>query len=56
MRRVCQGPGLYVDAVTLAARLGHADPAFTARTYIHRDDDRARALAELEDTLRSPDR
>ena len=45
-----------VDAVTLAARLGHADPAFTARTYIHRDDDRARALAELADTLRSPDR
>jgi len=33
-----------------------ADPAFTARTYVHRDDDRARALAELADTLRSPDR
>ena len=40
-----------VDAVTLAARLGHADPAFTARTYIHRDDDRARALAEIADGL-----
>jgi integrase len=40
-----------VDAVTLAARLGHADPAFTARTYIHRDDDRARALATLADDL-----
>ena len=56
MRRVWQGPGLYVDAVTLAARLGHADPAFTARTYIHRDDDRARALADLADTLRLRDR
>ena len=40
-----------VDAVTLAARLGHADPAFTARTYIHRDDDRARALAAIADDL-----
>ena len=55
-RRVRQGPGLSVDAVTLAARLGHADPAFTARTYIHRDDDRARALADLADGLRLPER
>ena len=38
--------------MTLAARLGHADPAFTARTYIHGDDDRARAFADLADTLR----
>ena len=45
-----------VDAVTLAARLGHADPAFTARTYIHRDDDRARALANLADDLRGAGR
>ena len=52
---MCQGPGLYVDAVTLAARLGHADPAFTARTYVHRDDDRARALAEVADDLRHLD-
>ena len=44
-----------VDAVTLAARLGHADPAFTARTYIHRDDNRARALAEVADALRHLD-
>ena len=44
-----------VDAVTLAARLGHADPAFTARTYIHRDD-RARALANLADDLRGSGR
>lgn len=50
------GPGVYADAVTLAARLGHADPAFTARTYIHRDDDRARALANLADDLRSSQR
>ena len=40
-----------VDAVTLAARLGHSDPAFTARTYIHRDDDRTRALAAIADDL-----
>ena len=45
-----------VDAVTLAARLGHADPAFTARTYVHRDHDRARALADLADALRVRDR
>ena len=45
-----------VDAVTLAARMGHSDVAFTARTYIHRDDDRVRALADLADTLRSRDR
>ena len=45
-----------VDAVTLAARLGHADPAFTARTYVNRDDDRARALADLADALRLRDR
>ncbi len=44
-----------VDAVTLAARLGHADPAFTARHYIHRDDDRARALAEIADGLQPLD-
>ena len=50
------GPGVYADAVTLAARLGHADPAFTARTYIHRDDDRARALANLADDLRGAGR
>jgi len=36
-----------VDAVTLAARLGHADRALTERTYVHRDDDRARARADL---------
>jgi len=42
--------------VTLAARLGHADPAFTARTYVNRDDDRARALADLADALRLRDR
>lgn len=53
---MCRGPGLYVDAVTLAARLGHADPAFTARTYVYLDDDRARALADLADTLRLRDR
>ena len=45
-----------VDAVTRAARLGHADPAFTSRTYIHLDDDRARALADLADGLRLPER
>ena len=39
-----------------SARLGHADPAFTARTYIHRDDDRARALANLADDLRGAGR
>jgi integrase len=44
-----------VDAVTLAARMGHSDPAFTARTYIHRDDDRARALADVADALRHLD-
>ena len=53
---MCRGPGLYIDAVSLAARLGHADPAFTARTYIHGDDDRARAFADLADTLRLRDR
>ena len=48
-------PGLDPDRV-LAARLGHADPAFTARTYVHRDDDRARALANLADGLRGAGR
>ena len=35
-----------VDAATLAARLGHSDPSFTARVYVTGRDDRARALAE----------
>jgi len=35
---------------------GHADPAFTARTYVHRDDDRARALANLAGGLRGAGR
>ena len=45
-----------VDAVTRAARLGHADRAFTSRPHIHRDDDRARALADLAADLRSSQR
>jgi len=36
-----------VDAVTLSQRLGHADPAFTARRYVHGRDDRARDLARI---------
>lgn len=36
-----------VDAATLAARLGHADPSFTARRYVHARDDRARDLARI---------
>jgi len=36
-----------VDAVTLSQRLGHADPAFTARRYVHGREDRARELARI---------
>jgi integrase len=36
-----------VDAVTLARRLGHSDPAFTARRYVHAREDRARELAMI---------
>ena len=36
-----------VDAVTLAQRLGHSDPAFTARRYVHVREDRARELAMI---------
>ena len=45
-----------VDAVTLAARRGHADAALAARIFFHRDSDQARALADLADGLRSPQR
>ena len=43
-------------ALGLASRPGHGDVAFTQRTYVHRDDDRARALADLADGLRLPER
>ena len=36
-----------VDPATLAARLGHTDPAFTARTYVTGRDDRALDLARI---------
>ena len=36
-----------VDAASLAARLGHADPSFTARRYVHASDERARELARI---------
>ena len=39
------------DEVTLAARLGHSDPAFTKRTYIVPQEDRAHALARLAATF-----
>jgi hypothetical protein len=41
--------------VTLAARLAHADRAFTARTYIYRDNNRGRGLAAIADTLQPLD-
>lgn len=36
-----------VDAVTLSQRMGHSDPAFTARRYVHRREDRARDVARI---------
>ena len=36
-----------VDANSLAARLGHADAAFTSRHYVHNTDQRARELARI---------
>jgi integrase len=35
-----------VDIRTVSEMPGHADPAFTLRTYAHTDDDRKRAAAD----------
>ena len=35
------------DAAALAKRMGHSDPAFTTRRYIHPLEDRERELADL---------
>ena len=40
-----------VDAVTLAARMGHSDVATTKRHYIIPQHDRARAFADLAASL-----
>lgn len=36
-----------VDAATIAAALGHADAAFTLKTYVHSDDQRMRKLSKI---------
>jgi integrase len=40
-----------MDAVTLAARMGHSDVATTKRHYIIPQHDRERALADLAASL-----
>ena len=37
-----------VPIVVVAAWLGHADPAFTMRTYVHSQNDALKAAASLQ--------
>ena len=41
--------GAGVDPRTLSELLGHSDPAFTLRTYVHSGDEKRRRAASLLD-------
>ena len=48
--------GAGIDIATIAAQLGHASPAITARVYLHADDERSKAgaatLGSIFDTVK----